>query len=117
MNAHESDLEKSLDEDQISRAADLLLKHETVLDPTIALYVVRSLEKGILIESVEPDAPRIAYELWEGKRVSLDQLLHTELIIGWWNEFRHFYSPKFQSYVAGRISEANIPEIEGKRLV
>jgi hypothetical protein len=56
-------------------------------------------------------------ELWEGKRVSLDQLLHTEFIIGWWTEFRHFYSPKFQGYVAERISEENIPEIEGRRLV
>jgi imidazolonepropionase-like amidohydrolase len=53
---------------QIDQAIEFLLKHKTVLDPTIALQIIRSIPKGTPIESVEPDAHRIAYELWEGKR-------------------------------------------------
>ncbi len=54
--------------EQIKTATDFLLKHGTVLDPTIALDVVRAVQRGVPIETVEPDAGRIAYELWEGKR-------------------------------------------------
>jgi hypothetical protein len=53
---------------QIDDAIAFLLKHKSVLDPTIALQVIRGVPRGIPIESVEPDAHRIAYELWEGKR-------------------------------------------------
>tara|TARA_B110000208_G_C11799870_1_gene441492 strand:- start:700 stop:2772 length:2073 start_codon:yes stop_codon:yes gene_type:complete len=53
---------------QIDNAIAFLLKHESVLDPTIALQIIRGVESGVPIESVEPDAYRIAYELWEGKR-------------------------------------------------
>lgn len=60
--------ENELTQDQINQATDFLLKYKTVLDPTIALDVVRSVPRGIPIESVEPDAVRIAYELFEGKR-------------------------------------------------
>jgi imidazolonepropionase-like amidohydrolase len=55
-------------EQQIQKATEFLLKHNVVLDPTIALDVVRSLPRGTPIEVVEPDAGRIAYELFEGKR-------------------------------------------------
>lgn len=54
--------------DQIKEAIAFLLKHKTVLDPTIALVVVRGVQRGTPIESVEPDAHRMAYELFEGKR-------------------------------------------------
>jgi len=53
---------------QIDDAIDFLLKHKSVLDPTIALQVIRGVPRGTPIESVEPDAHRMAYELWEGKR-------------------------------------------------
>ena len=54
--------------EQINNAIDFLLNHKTVLDPTIALDVTGNLTYGIPLESVEPDAARIAYELFEGKR-------------------------------------------------
>lgn len=54
--------------ERINKATDFLLKHKTVLDPTIALDVVRALPKGSPLEMIEPDANRIAYELFEGKR-------------------------------------------------
>lgn len=53
---------------RLKKATDFFLKHKTVLDPTIALDVIRSLPRGTAIEEVEPDAFRIAYELFEGKR-------------------------------------------------
>lgn len=57
-----------LSNDQIDKATAFFLKHKTVLDPTIALDVVRAVARGLPIETVEPDAGRIAYELFEGKR-------------------------------------------------
>lgn len=54
--------------EQIQDATQFLLKHKVALDPTIALDVTGSLTKGTPIETVEPDASRIAYELFEGKR-------------------------------------------------
>lgn len=53
---------------QVDDAIQFLLQHKTVLDPTIALDVTGNLTHGTPIETVEPDAPRIAYELFEGKR-------------------------------------------------
>ncbi len=60
--------ERALTKNQIERATEFFLKYETVLDPTIALNVIRNVPRGTPIEVVEPDAGRIAYELWEGKR-------------------------------------------------
>ncbi|MCE7993306.1 MAG: amidohydrolase family protein [Roseivirga sp.] len=60
--------DSELSTDQIDRATAFFLKHNTVLDPTIALNVVRGLSRGLPVETVEPDAGRIAYELFEGKR-------------------------------------------------
>ncbi|MFY0591920.1 amidohydrolase family protein [Roseivirga sp.] len=53
---------------RLKQATDFFLKHKTVLDPTIALDVIRSLPRGTPIEVAEPDAFRMAYELFEGKR-------------------------------------------------
>ena len=53
---------------QIKDATDFFLKNGTVLDPTIALDVIRNLPRGVPTETVEPDNARIAYELFEGKR-------------------------------------------------
>ena len=60
--------ENEVTEQQIKEATEFLLKHNVVLDPTIALDVIRSLPSDTPIEVVEPDAGRIAYELFEGKR-------------------------------------------------
>lgn len=57
-----------ISDEQIDKATAFFLKHKTVLDPTIALDVVRGVSRGLPIETVEPDAGRIAYELFEGKR-------------------------------------------------
>ncbi|GAB5522361.1 MAG: hypothetical protein Roseis2KO_02330 [Roseivirga sp.] len=57
-----------ISDDQIEKATAFFLKHKIVLDPTIALDVVRGVARGLPIETVEPDAGRIAYELFEGKR-------------------------------------------------
>ncbi len=55
-------------QERIDKAIKFLLKHKTVLDPTVALEVVRYLPKDTPGEVVEPDIGRIAYELFEGKR-------------------------------------------------
>lgn len=60
--------ENEVSPDQIKKATAFFLKHKTVLDPTIALDIIRNVPKGMPIETVEPDAGRIAYELFEGKR-------------------------------------------------
>lgn len=61
-------VDSDLSDEQIKKATQFFLKHKTVLDPTIALDVVRGVSRGLPIETVEPDAGRIAYELFEGKR-------------------------------------------------
>lgn len=61
-------VDSDLSDVQIKKATQFFLKHKTVLDPTIALDVVRGVSRGLPIETVEPDAGRIAYELFEGKR-------------------------------------------------
>jgi imidazolonepropionase-like amidohydrolase len=53
---------------QIEKATEFLLEHESVLDPTISLDIIRNLPWGTPVESVEPSATQIAYELFEGKR-------------------------------------------------
>ena len=53
---------------RIEDAIEFLLEHETVLDPTVSLDIVRNLPRGTPIETVEPGATKIAYELFEGKR-------------------------------------------------
>ena len=57
-----------ISQEQFNWAIEFLLENKTVLDPTIGLDLVRGLPAGTPIESVEPDAGRIAYELFEGKR-------------------------------------------------
>lgn len=61
-------VDSDISDEQIKKATQFFLKHKTVLDPTIALDVVRGVSRGLPIETVEPDAGRIAYELFEGKR-------------------------------------------------
>lgn len=60
--------EYEVSQTRLKKATDFFLKHKTVLDPTIALDVIRNVPRGQSIEIVEPDAGRIAYELFEGKR-------------------------------------------------
>lgn len=60
-------LDNEVSEAQIEKATRFLLKHKTALDPTIAITVARNVLAGDPLETIEPDAPRIAYELYEGK--------------------------------------------------
>jgi len=53
---------------QIETATAFFLEHGSVLDPTISLDIIRNLPWGTPVESVEPSATQIAYELFEGKR-------------------------------------------------
>ncbi len=53
---------------RIDKAIAFLLEHQTVIDPTINISVIRSMSRGTRLETIEPGADRIAYELWEGKR-------------------------------------------------
>lgn len=54
--------------DRVKAAIRYLLKNEIALDPTMNLRVIMNIPSGAALETVEPDAGRIAYELWEGKR-------------------------------------------------
>lgn len=60
--------DRDLTRSQIDEAAAFLAEHETVLDATVSLDILRNLPRGTPLETVEPDVGRIAYELWEGKR-------------------------------------------------
>lgn len=60
-------LDNEISDSQIENAISFLLKYKTVLDPTIALDVATNVIIGNPLETVEPDAHRIAYELFEGK--------------------------------------------------
>lgn len=53
---------------RIEKAIDFLLKNKIALDPTLNLRAMMNTIEGTTLETVEPDAGRIAYELWEGKR-------------------------------------------------
>ena len=57
-----------VDPDRVNKAIRYLIENKIALDPTLGLRVVNSIVTGTTIETVEPDAHRIAYELWEGKR-------------------------------------------------
>jgi imidazolonepropionase-like amidohydrolase len=57
-----------VDPDRVKEAIRFLLKNKIALDPTMNLRVVMNITNGTVLETVEPDAGRIAYELWEGKR-------------------------------------------------
>ena len=59
---------KNIDPARIKRATDFLLERKIVLDPTMNLRIINSLSTGLPLKTVEPDVPRIAYELWESKR-------------------------------------------------
>lgn len=97
--------ENEITQAQIDDAIKFLLKHKTVLDPTIALDVVRTLPRGTISEVVEPDVWRIAYELFEGKR------------------YRSGLSPKFSEKakadytkameILGQFYKAGIPIVAG----
>jgi len=58
----------AISQDQIDNATQFLLEHKIVLDPTMNIRIITSLQEGKPLKTIEPDAPRIAYELWEPKR-------------------------------------------------
>ena len=58
----------SIGSDRIKRATQFLLDNHIVLDPTMNIRIANSLTEGVPLKTVIPDVPRIAYELWEGKR-------------------------------------------------
>ena len=57
-----------VDPARVQKAIDFLLKNKITFDPTLNLSIIRSTTIGSLLETVEPEAGRTAYELWEGKR-------------------------------------------------
>ncbi|MBU2995849.1 amidohydrolase family protein [Cellulophaga baltica] len=61
-------VDNEVTDDMVNDAIAFYLKHGTVLDVTFGLGVMRTLPKGNLMETIEPDAYRMAYELFEGKR-------------------------------------------------
>jgi imidazolonepropionase-like amidohydrolase len=60
--------DREISDERIEAATAFFVQHETVLDPTISLDILRNLPWGTPLETEEPDVGRIAYELWEGKR-------------------------------------------------
>lgn len=58
----------AISRDQIESATNFLLEHKIVMDPTMNIRIITSLQEGKALKTIEPDAPRIAYELWESKR-------------------------------------------------
>lgn len=54
--------------ERIQKAIQFLLDNQIGLDPTMGLRMLINLSSATPIESLEPDAEKIAYELWETKR-------------------------------------------------
>lgn len=61
-------VDNEVTDEMVNDAIAFYLKHGTVLDVTLGLGVVRTLPKGQVMETIEPDAGRMAYELFESKR-------------------------------------------------
>jgi imidazolonepropionase-like amidohydrolase len=59
---------KEINSNRIDKAIAFLLEHNTALDPTINISVIRNLPRETPLKTIESGADRIAYELWEGKR-------------------------------------------------
>lgn len=55
--------------DRIQKAIGFFLENKITLDPTLNIRKILNLSEGNPLETIEPDAGRIAYELWEGKRL------------------------------------------------
>ena len=92
-------------QEKIDSSIDFFLRHKTVLDPTIGLKVIRAIPKGKAIETVEPDAHRIAYELWEGKR------FRTGLTLKRSEEAKRGYTKEMA--IIGQYYRAGIPIVAG----
>jgi imidazolonepropionase-like amidohydrolase len=58
----------SIDKDKIKKATQFLLDNKIALDPTMNIRIILALALDNPLKTIEPDAPRIAYELWESKR-------------------------------------------------
>lgn len=97
--------EREITDKQINDAIAVLLKNRTVLDPTIALDVVRNITWKTPVETVEPDAYRIAPELFEGKRfqkgVSPQQAAQAQVEI------------QKSMEIIGRFQKAGVPIVAG----
>lgn len=61
-------VDNEVTDEMVNNAIAFYLKHGTVLDVTLGLGVIRTLPKGEPMETLEPDAYRMAYELFESKR-------------------------------------------------
>lgn len=59
---------ENLDKDRITKATQFLLDHKIALDPTMNIRIILALSLDNPLKTIEPYAPRIAYELWESKR-------------------------------------------------
>lgn len=56
-------------QERIQKAIAFFLKNKIALDPTLNIRKILNLTEGNPLETIEPDAGRIAYELWENKRL------------------------------------------------
>jgi len=62
--------------DRVQKATAFFLKNKIALDPTLNIRKILNLIEGNSLETLEPDAGRIAHELWENKRLRKGK--HTE---------------------------------------
>ncbi len=98
-------VDNEVTDDMVDDAIAFYLKHGTVLDVTFGLGVLRTLPKGNLMETIEPDAGRMAYELFEGKkfRAGINPLLSNKSKL---NIIR-------SAEVLGKFYKAGIPIVAG----
>lgn len=94
-----------VDPDRINKAIDFLLKNKIVLDPTLNLSLIRSTSIGSLLETVEPDVGRIAYELWEGKRFRKG--MRADLAE------KHVAKNTMAAEIVGKLFKAGVPIVAG----
>lgn len=90
---------------QIETATRFFLKHKTVLDPTVGLYIKNALPEGVPVESIIPDVGNIAYELWEGKRFQSGLSLE--------NSKKAMANIEKVMEIIGHFSKAGIPIVAG----
>ncbi len=95
----------SADPDRIQKAIDFFLENDIVLDPTLNLMWIRAMTEGSLMESIEPYAGRVAYELWEGKRFRKG--MKPEVAA------KNVAKNKFGAEMVGKLFRAGVPIVAG----
>ncbi len=90
---------------RIQKAIDFFLENEIVLDPTLNLMYIRAMTQGSVMESVEPFAGRVAYELWEGKRLRKGMKPGVAA--------KNVAKNKFGAEMVGKLFRAGVPIVAG----